>query len=81
MRYLMPFRPSPGHWFLLHPFQTYRGSPRSMFTAFVFSSLFLVTYITNHALHGDMHFRAGLNSLLLFPLLISHIGLSVVALR
>ena len=29
----------------------------SMVTAFVFSSLFLVCYITNHALHGDMLFR------------------------
>jgi putative membrane protein len=53
----------------------------SMFTAFVFSSLFLVTYITNHALHGDMRFH-GQGSIrpLYFVLLISHIGLSVVAL-
>jgi len=29
----------------------------AMFTAFVSSSLFLVTYITNHALHGDMRFQ------------------------
>src|SRR5580700_3957625 len=28
----------------------------SMLTAFVFSSLFLVCYITNHALHGEMRF-------------------------
>jgi len=28
-----------------------------MFTAFVFSSVFLVTYIVNHALHGDMRFH------------------------
>jgi putative membrane protein len=53
----------------------------SMFTAFVFSSLFLVTYITNHALHGDMKFHgAGAVRSIYFPLLISHIGLSVVAL-
>jgi putative membrane protein len=53
----------------------------SMFTAFIFSSLFLVSYITNHALHGDMHFQgAGSIRLLYFPLLISHISLSVVAL-
>jgi len=53
----------------------------SMFTAFVFSSLFLVTYITNHALHGDMRFHGqGEIRSLYFPLLISHIGLSVVAL-
>lgn len=53
----------------------------SMFTAFIFSSLFLVTYITNHALHGDMRFHGvgGIRSVY-FPLLISHIGLSVLAL-
>jgi putative membrane protein len=53
----------------------------AMFTAFVFSSLFLVTYITNHALHGDMRFQGqGAIRDVYFPLLISHIGLSVVAL-
>jgi putative membrane protein len=53
----------------------------AMFTAFVFSSLFLVTYITNHALHGDMRFQGqGAIREVYFPLLISHIGLSVVAL-
>lgn len=53
----------------------------AMFTAFVFSSLFLVTYITNHALHGDMRFQGpGAIRYIYFPLLISHIGLSVVAL-
>jgi len=53
----------------------------SMFIAFIFSTLFLVTYITNHALHGDMHFQGqGIVRLAYFPLLISHIGLSVVAL-
>src|ERR1700694_1009145 len=53
----------------------------AMFTAFVFSSMFLVTYITNHALHGDMRFQGpGAMRYVYFPLLISHIGLSVVAL-
>jgi putative membrane protein len=53
----------------------------SMFTAFVFSTLFLVTYITNHALHGDMRFHgAGLVRPFYFTLLISHIVLSMVAL-
>ncbi len=53
----------------------------SMFTAFVFSSMFLVTYITNHALHGDMHFHGeGAVRPFYFTLLISHIGLSVLAL-
>jgi len=52
-----------------------------MFIAFIFSTLFLVTYITNHALHGDMHFQGqGIIRAVYFPLLISHIGLSVVAL-
>jgi putative membrane protein len=53
----------------------------AMFVAFIFSTVFLVSYITNHALHGDMHFQGqGMSRLVYFPLLISHIGLSVVAL-
>lgn len=53
----------------------------SMFTAFLFSSLFLVTYITNHAMHGDMRFLGqGPVRPIYFTLLISHILLSVVAL-
>jgi putative membrane protein len=53
----------------------------AMFTAFIFSTVFLVTYITNHALHGDMRFLGqGLVRNIYFPLLISHISLSVVAL-
>ena len=54
----------------------------AMFTAFLFSSLFLVAYITNHALHGDMRFLATGHTLrtTYFTLLISHIFLSVVAL-
>ena len=54
----------------------------SMFAAFLFSSLFLVTYITNHALHGDMRFLGQGHALRVtyFSLLISHISLSVVAL-
>jgi putative membrane protein len=53
----------------------------AMFTAFVFSSVFLVTYIVNHALHGDMRFHGqGPIRPAYFVLLISHIGLSVIAL-
>ena len=53
----------------------------SMSTAFIFSSAFLVTYITNHALHGDMKFQGqGDIRIVYFPLLISHIGLSAIAL-
>jgi putative membrane protein len=53
----------------------------SMFTAFVFSSGFLVTYITNYALHGEMKFH-GLGAIrwVYYPLLISHIVLAVVVL-
>jgi putative membrane protein len=52
-----------------------------MSTAFVFSAMFLVTYITNHALHGDMRFHGqGIARGVYFPLLISHITLSVIAL-
>jgi len=53
----------------------------AMFAAFFFSSLFLVSYITNHALHGDAHFHGqGIIRPMYFALLISHIFLSVVAL-
>ena len=53
----------------------------AMCTAFVFSSAFLVTYIVNHALHGDMKFAGqGWVRSVYFPLLVSHIFLSVVAL-
>jgi putative membrane protein len=54
----------------------------SMFAAFIVSSLFLVSYIVNHALHGDMHFLGQGHALrtAYFALLISHIGLSVIAL-
>ena len=53
----------------------------AMFTAFLFSTLFLVSYITNHALHGDARFHGyGAVRPVYFSLLISHILLSVVAL-
>jgi len=54
----------------------------SMFSAFIVSSLFLVSYIVNHALHGDMRFLGTGHALrtTYFALLISHILLSVVAL-
>jgi len=53
----------------------------AMFTAFVFSSGFLVAYITNYALHGEMKFH-GLGAIrrVYYPLLISHIILAVVVL-
>jgi putative membrane protein len=53
----------------------------SMMIAFVFSSLFLVSYITNHALHGETHFPgAGAARKVYLSILFSHVILSVVAL-
>lgn len=53
----------------------------SMLTAFAFSVLFLITYTTNHALHGDMYFQGhGAIRTFYLALLISHILLSAVAL-
>jgi putative membrane protein len=53
----------------------------AMMTAFVFSSIFLVSYIVNHAIHGDTLYPAH-NSLRIayLTLLASHILLSIVAL-
>ncbi len=53
----------------------------SMLIAFAFSSLFLVSYITNHALHGETHFAGtGAVRTVYLTILISHVLLSVVAL-
>ena len=53
----------------------------SMMTAFAFSVLFLVSYVTNHALHGDMVFPGhGAVRTVYLTILISHIVLSVVVL-
>jgi putative membrane protein len=54
----------------------------SMLSAFAFSSLFLVSYITNHYLHGEMRFPGPHNAVWMtyIVILISHIGLSVIAL-
>ncbi|HZP59962.1 MAG TPA: DUF420 domain-containing protein [Opitutaceae bacterium] len=58
-----------------------RAHRAAMTTAFVFSTLFLVTYTVNHALHGDMRFHGqGAIRPVYFILLISHIALSMVAL-
>jgi putative membrane protein len=53
----------------------------AMLTAFVFSSIFLVSYLTNFTLHGETKFPRG-NPLWPFywKLLASHILLSVIAL-
>jgi putative membrane protein len=53
----------------------------AMMTAFAFSTLFLVSYIAHHALHGDVRYpiHAALRSVYL-PLLATHIVLAIVAL-
>lgn len=55
----------------------------AMFAAFFFSSLFLVSYITNHALHGESHLAVSHTSALWYgyaTMLTSHILLSILAL-
>jgi putative membrane protein len=53
----------------------------SMITAFIFSSLFLVSYILHHALHGDVRYPAHADFRTSYLwLLASHIVLAVVAL-
>src|SRR5579883_319855 len=54
---------------------------RFMLSATVFSTLFLASYITYHFFHGDTHFPGhGWIRPVYFFILISHIGLSIVAL-
>lgn len=53
----------------------------AMITAFVFSCLFLVSYLISHALHGDILFTGhGPARGMYFAILASHIFLSMVAL-
>jgi putative membrane protein len=53
----------------------------AMFTAFFFSSIFLVSYLTNFTLHGETHFnRLSPWWPFYWKLLASHVFLSVVAL-
>jgi putative membrane protein len=53
----------------------------SMITAFVFSTLFLISYILHHYLHGDVRYplHASLRMVYL-PILASHIVLAVISL-
>jgi putative membrane protein len=54
---------------------------RFMLTATVFSALFLVSYVTYHFFHGDTLFPGhGWIRPVYFFILISHVGLSMVAL-
>ena len=65
-------------------FVTRRNIPAhraSMITAFIFSSLFLASYITNHALHGESHYPGhGTIRAVYLLILLTHVLLSVVAL-
>jgi putative membrane protein len=54
---------------------------RSMVTALILSSLFLIVYTINHALHGDILYQGqGVLRTVYFSVLISHIVLCIVAL-
>jgi putative membrane protein len=53
----------------------------AMFTAFIFSSIFLVSYLVNFTLHGETHFnRLSAWWPFYWKLLASHILLSIIAL-
>lgn len=53
----------------------------AMVAAFVFSSLFLISYVIYHFFHGETQFRGqGWGRAIYFVILISHIVLSAVAL-
>src|SRR4051812_26554356 len=57
------------------------GHRQSMLGAFAASTLFLMGYVTYHALHAETHFQGqGWIRPVYFSLLISHITLSAVAL-
>ena len=57
------------------------GASPSMLLAFAFSSVFLISYIVNHALHGDTIFPGhGPVRTLYLSILASHVILSIVAL-
>lgn len=54
---------------------------RSMITAFILSSLFLICYVTNHALHGDILYQGhGTIRTVYLSILASHIILCIIAL-
>lgn len=68
-----------GFYFIMHRRPV--AHQRAMASAFVFSTLFLLSYILHHALHGDVHFGGtGTPKTVYLLLLASHVLLSVVAL-
>lgn len=68
-----------GFYFIKH--RNIAAHRASMLLAFAFSSAFLVSYIANHALHGDTIFPGhGPVRTLYLSILASHVVLSIVAL-
>jgi putative membrane protein len=68
-----------GYYFITR--RNIKAHRRSMITAFIFSSIFLVCYIVNHALHGDALYQGhGPLRIVYFSILISHIVLCIIAL-
>lgn len=69
-----------GFYFIRH--KRIAAHRTAMFTAFVFSSLFLVSYVANHALHGDTLYPVhnGVYYYAYLPILISHIILATLGL-
>jgi putative membrane protein len=68
-----------GLYFIKH--QNVHAHRARMLVAFGFSSLFLVSYIVNHALRGDTRFPGvGTSRTVYLSILSSHIMLSIVAL-
>lgn len=68
-----------GFYFIKH--RNIAAHRASMLLAFAFSSAFLVSYIANHALHGDTLFPAhGTVRTVYLSILASHVVLSIVAL-
>lgn len=68
-----------GFYFIKH--RDIAAHRASMLLAFAFSSAFLVSYIANHALHGDTIFPGhGPVRTLYLSILASHVVLSIVAL-
>jgi putative membrane protein len=68
-----------GFFFILR--RNIKAHRRSMIAAFVFSSIFLVSYVVNHALHGDTLYQGhGPLRTIYFSILISHIVLCTIAL-
>jgi len=68
-----------GYRFIRH--HRIKAHRRSMITAFAFSTLFLISYIGNYALHGESHYPGhSFIRIVYLVILVSHVLLSMVAL-